>query len=178
MDAKKRTKRSDIPPESIKRLIKKGASSTVERRGGKQVRVAKQTTASVQTAAVNLVAKLSDECRRYLRGHKRGTTTHDTLAYVVGNFRPRGFDDVLIQSAAMSKKKSTLSRAGLVRIFKKNGGSKEFRITGKAKMVLVAIVEHYIVHLSKIAGRFASAAGRSTIKPVDIQHALEDMHDA
>ncbi len=175
---KKRAKRADIALEPIKKLLKTGASSTLDTNGNKKIRVSRDTMEAVRVATALLVADLANECRSHLLFSKRKTATAKTFNHVIlHSMQKRGLDLSLIQATAICKTRSRLSRAGLIRMFKQTIGQKQFRISGSGKTVLVAVVESYITTLGKASGRYASAAHRSTIKPSDISSALKSMLD-
>ena len=127
--SKKRAKRADIPRESVKRLIKQGARGTLKISGSQSCRVSRKAAESTQKVATSLVEELSEECRKYMKGHRAKTVTDETLAYVVGVVKGRGLDTKMIQASEPSRTKSGLSLAGRVRIFKRTD---EVRISASA----------------------------------------------
>ena len=139
---KRRLKRDAISIESIKKLIKQGASG----------------------------------CLFFFIKNNLKTTRDDTILYVIENGRKNwGINLTMIQAISLRDKQSSISRAGVVRVFKTSTG-KEFRVSQKAKRCLVCVVEAYILNIGRSAGRYADSANRSTIKIKDISNSLESLN--
>ena len=97
--------------------------------------------------------------------NNRKTTRDDTIIYVIENGRKNwGINLTTIQAITLRDQQSSLSRAGVVRVFKTSAG-KEFRVSQKAKKCLVSVVEAYILIIGKKC-RFGKPV---TIKIKDIQ---------
>ena len=171
---KRRPKRDSISIESIKKLIKQGAKTSINTK--KNVRVSKKASVVLRDTSETLIKELAKACRLDLIKNNRKTTRDDTIIYVIENGRKNwGINLTTIQAITLRDQQSSLSRAGVVRVFKTSAG-KEFRVSQKAKKCLVSVVEAYILNIGKSAGRFADSANRSTIKIKDISNSLEALH--
>lgn len=164
-----------ISIEPIKLLVKKGGGASF--RSQKKIRVARNASCVVRDKSTSFVKELAQACRLFLLGNKRKTVGVATLIYVIEHGRKNwGLNTDLLEAVALRTKQSSLSRAGVVRLFKENSGS-EFRMSAQAKDFLVVVVEMYVMNLGKIAGRYTEAAKRTTIKIKDISSALESLQD-
>ena len=168
---KRRLKRDSISLESIKKIIKQGAKTSI--RTNKPVRVSKKATLILRDTSETLIKELAEACRLDLIKNNRKTTRDDTIIYVIETGRKNwGINITTLQALSRRDKQSSLSRAGVVRVFKTSAG-KEFRVSQKAKTCLVSVVEAYVLNVGRSAGRFADSANRSTIKRKDISNSLE-----
>ncbi len=171
---KRRLKRDSISIESIKKLIKQGAKTSIDTK--KNVRVSKKASLVLRDTSETLIKELAEACRLDLIKNNRKTTRDDTILYVIEHGRKNwGINLTMIQAISLRDKQSSISRAGVVRVFKTSTG-KDFRVSQKAKKCLVCVVEAYILNIGKSAGRFADSANRSTIKIKDISNSLETLN--
>ena len=170
---KRRPKRDSISIESVKKLIRQGAKSSIDVK--KTVRVSKKASLVLRDTSETLIKELAEACRLDLIKNNRKTTRDDTIIYIIENGRKNwGVNLTTIRALYHRDQQSSLSRAGIVRVFKTSAG-KEFRLSQNAKRFLVSVVEAYVLNIGKIAGRFAESANRSTIKIKDISNSLEGL---
>ena len=170
---KRRSKRDSISVESIKKLIKQGAKTSIDE--NKNVRVSKKASLVLRDTSETLIKELAEACRLFLIKNNRKTTRDDTILYVIEHGKKNwGVNISTVQSISLRNKQSSLSRTGIVRVFKTSTG-KDFRVSQKAKRCLVSVVEAYILNIGKSAGRFADSANRSTIKTKDISNSLDSL---